>query len=135
MKYLIQGQSGLIDWLANCLIGLTQDQEMRFVVMSDNNNGKRKPPFFTGLWREALLAMTIGWEIALPIFGGVLLGQLLDRLLQTTYIFTIGLLFAGIAMGYYNLARLIQRLQRQDRLRSDLKKRLEEEINKENKIK
>jgi F0F1-type ATP synthase assembly protein I len=101
--------------------------------MADRNSGKQKPPIFTGLWREALLAMTIGWEIALPIFAGVLLGQLLDRLLQTTYIFTIGLLFAGIAMGYYNLVRLIQRLQRQDRLKASLKKRLDEELDEEDK--
>jgi F0F1-type ATP synthase assembly protein I len=103
--------------------------------MADRNSGNRKPPIFTGLWREALLAMTIGWEIALPIFAGVLLGQLLDRVLQTTYIFTIGLLFAGIAMGYYNLVRLIQRLQRQDRLKATLKKRLDEELHKEDKNK
>jgi F0F1-type ATP synthase assembly protein I len=94
--------------------------------MADSNGNNRKKPFFTGLWREALLAMTIGWELALPIFAGVLLGQLLDRLLDTTYIFTIGLLFAGIAMGYYNLVRLIQRLRRQDRLRAERKKREEE---------
>jgi F0F1-type ATP synthase assembly protein I len=95
-------------------------------IMADKDRDNRKKPFFTGLWREALLAMTIGWELALPIFAGVLLGQLLDRLLQTTYIFTIGLIFAGIAMGYYNLARLIQRLRRQDRIRADYKKRLED---------
>lgn len=96
-------------------------------IMADDKKSNQKTPFFTGLWREALLAMTIGWELAIPIFAGVLLGQLLDRVLQTTYIFTIGLLFAGIAMGYYNLARLIQRLQRQDRKIAELKKRMEEE--------
>jgi F0F1-type ATP synthase assembly protein I len=102
--------------------------------MADNKNDKPHKPFFTGLWREALLAMTIGWEMALPIFAGVLIGQLLDRLLQTTYIFTIGLIFAGLAMGYYNLARLIQRLRRQDRLKADQKKRFEDErIEKEGK--
>jgi len=95
--------------------------------MAEKRSEKDKKPFFTGLWREALLAMTIGWELALPIFAGVLLGQLLDRLLQTTYIFTIGLLFAGIAMGYYNLVRLIQRLRRQDRLKAALKKQAEED--------
>jgi F0F1-type ATP synthase assembly protein I len=96
-------------------------------MMADKKNDKPNKPFFTGLWREALLAMTIGWEMALPIFAGVLIGQLLDRLLQTTYIFTIGLIFAGIAMGYYNLVRLIQRLRRQDRLKADQKKRFEDE--------
>jgi hypothetical protein len=38
-------------------------------------------------------------------------------------------------MGYYNLVRLIQRLQRQDRLKATLKKRLDEELHKEDKNK
>lgn len=62
------------------------------------------------IWREALRATSAGWDLALPIFGGVLLGYLLDRLLNTRYIFTLGFLVLGIAAGYYNLLRSIQRL-------------------------
>lgn len=51
---------------------------------------------------------TLGWELAVPIFGGTLIGYQLDRLLQTSYIFTIGLLFAGIAAGYYSLYKRIE---------------------------
>lgn len=62
------------------------------------------------IWREALRATSAGWDLALPIFAGVLIGYLLDRLLNTRYIFTLGFLVLGIATGYYNLIRSIQRL-------------------------
>ena len=45
------------------------------------------------------------------MFGGVILGQVIDRFIGTTYIFTIGLLLFGIVSGYYNLARAIQRIK------------------------
>ena len=64
------------------------------------------------LWREGLRAMSLGWDLAVPIFAGVLIGHLLDRWIGTRYIFTMGLLFLGIFVGYYNLARVIQRQNR-----------------------
>ena len=67
------------------------------------------------LWRDTLVAMTLGWELALPIFGGVLIGYLLDRWLDMRPVFTMGLLVAGIALGYYNIMRFNQKLnQRED---------------------
>ncbi len=66
------------------------------------------------LWREALLAMSLGWDLAVPIFGGVLLGYFLDRLLQTRYIMTVGLMVLGVGVSYYNLARFIRRMGRAD---------------------
>ena len=63
------------------------------------------------IWRESLASISVGWELALPIFGGVILGQLIDRFIGTTYIFTMGLLLFGIASGYYNLAKTIQRIK------------------------
>ena len=56
--------------------------------------------------------MSLGWDLAVPIFGGVLLGHLLDRWLATGYLFTIGLLMFGIGVGYYNVARFIRRVDR-----------------------
>ena len=50
----------------------------------------------------------LGWEIALPIFGGVILGHYLDRLLNTTYMFTLSLLGLGIFIGYYNIFKRIE---------------------------
>jgi len=63
-------------------------------------------------WQEALRAMSLGWDLALPIFGGVLLGNLLDRWLGTGHIFTLGLLTLGIGVGYYNVVRFIRRIDR-----------------------
>jgi ATP synthase protein I len=61
-------------------------------------------------WREALRATTLGWELALPIFGGVLAGYYLDRWLGTGHIFTLGLLVLGLGTSAYNIWRFIQRL-------------------------
>jgi F0F1-type ATP synthase assembly protein I len=69
-------------------------------------------------WREALAATSLGWDLALPIFGGVLLGHLLDRQLDTGYVFTLGLLVLGIGTGFYNVARSIQRIEARERRRA-----------------
>ena len=66
------------------------------------------------VWRHTLTAMSLGWDLALPIFGGVFIGQWLDRQLGTGHIFTLGLLVLGIGIGYYNLARFIQRTRQND---------------------
>ncbi len=87
--------------------------------MTENN--KQDPG--EALWREALRAISLGWDLALPIFGGVLLGQLLDRWLGTGHIFTLGLLMLGISVGYYNVARFVRRID---------KKRIDEEAQEEN---
>ncbi|MGD2145976.1 MAG: AtpZ/AtpI family protein [Anaerolineae bacterium] len=62
------------------------------------------------IWREALRATSLGWDLALPIFGGVLGGYLADRALGTSYIFTLGLLLLGIGAGFYNVLRSIHRM-------------------------
>ncbi len=66
---------------------------------------------WVALWRETLSAINLGWELALPIFGGVLAGHFLDRWLQMGYVFTLGLLMMGIAAGFYNIWRFTQRLK------------------------
>ena len=75
----------------------------------DEENG-----FWATVWRESLIAMSLGWELAVPIFGGVLLGYVLDRWLGTRHIFTLGLLVLGIAVAYYNLARFIHQNNQKD---------------------
>jgi F0F1-type ATP synthase assembly protein I len=49
--------------------------------------------------------MSLGWELALPIFGGVFLGHLLDQRSGEGYAYTLGLLLLGIAVGFYNVVR------------------------------
>jgi F0F1-type ATP synthase assembly protein I len=67
------------------------------------------------LWREALGATSLGWDLAVPIFGGVLLGHFLDRWLETGYVFTLGLLLLGVVTGFYNVFRAVQRLEARER--------------------
>jgi ATP synthase protein I len=80
------------------------------------------------IWREALRATSAGWDLALPIFAGVLIGYLLDRLLNTRYIFTLGFLILGIATGYYNLLRSIQRLDKRSCRKAAREEEEEEEV-------
>lgn len=81
------------------------------LVRPENEDDQRLWRIF---WREALRATTLGWDMAIPIFGGVLVGYLLDRVLGTDYIFTLGLLMMGIFVSYYNIARFIQKLKEVD---------------------
>lgn len=60
------------------------------------------------IWKTALSAINLGWEMALPIFLGVLLGNYLDKLTGFGFNFTISLLIFGIFIGYYNYLRYIK---------------------------
>jgi len=79
---------------------------------------KNDQSFWAPLFHEAVAAMSLGWDLAVPIFGGVLLGHFLDRWLGTGYVFTLGLLMLGIAVGYYNVARFIRRMEAHERQRT-----------------
>ena len=79
------------------------------------------------IWREALRATSAGWDLALPIFAGVLTGYLFDRLLNTRYVFTLGFLLLGVATGYYNLIRSIRRLDRRSRRKAAREKETRKE--------
>ena len=66
------------------------------------------------IWVDSLGATSLGWDLALPIFGGVVGGHLLDRRLNTGYAFTLGLLVLGTVTGFYNVLRFIKRLDSRD---------------------
>lgn len=51
---------------------------------------------------------SLGWELALPIFGGALAGYLLDRTFAASPRFVLGLTVLGIIIGYYSLYRHIE---------------------------
>ena len=59
--------------------------------------------------------MSLGWELAIPIFGGVLLGYYADRWLGTKPFLTLGLLLLGAATGIYNVIRFALRLEARER--------------------
>ncbi len=68
---------------------------------SENNNQKN-------ILRNISLT-SLGWELALPIFGGVFLGYQIDHfMIKSGYAFTIIMLLIGIITGYYNLYKLIE---------------------------
>lgn len=77
-------------------------------------------------WRDARVAMSLGWDLALPIFGGTLLGHFLDRWLQTRYVFTLGLLVLGIGSGFYNVARTIRHVIERDKQLAEQEEREDE---------
>jgi len=91
-------------------------------MIKQNNNES-----WMSVWREALVATSLGWEIAIPIFGGVLSGYFLDRWLNTGYVFTIGLLFFGIMVSFFNLYRFAQRVISQEQARTTQEEEGQEE--------
>ncbi len=70
--------------------------------MSDNQ--ERKKISFKGI---GIGLISLGWEIAIPIFGGVILGYYLDNWLNEKYVFKISLLAFGIFLAYYNVYKRI----------------------------
>lgn len=57
---------------------------------------------------KALSLTSLGWELAIPIFGGVVIGYRIDRFFDTGYTFSISLLLFGIMIAYFNLYRHIE---------------------------
>jgi F0F1-type ATP synthase assembly protein I len=70
--------------------------------MKEHLNNNNKP------WIQGMSLTTLGWELAVPIFGGLLLGYKLDQFLSTKYILTVSLLVLGIIIGYYSLYKYIE---------------------------
>lgn len=93
---------------------------------SEGGADKEQEKLIPVLVREGLGVLTIGWDLAIPIFAGVLIGHALDSWLETTYLFTLGLLTMGVMIAYYNLSRLIHRLNVQDQERKREKEKREE---------
>jgi predicted F0F1-ATPase subunit len=70
--------------------------------MTKQNNISKKAPY------NNLALTSIGWELALPIFGGLLTGYFIDRRLDTGFTFTLILLIVGVLIGYYSLYKYIE---------------------------
>jgi ATP synthase protein I len=72
--------------------------------MSDQEDKPKKPFNF---WRLVGLMSSLGWSLVLPIVAGALLGQYLDRVTGQEFVWTVGLLFGGVAMSLYNLYHIL----------------------------
>ncbi len=66
---------------------------------------KPKKPF--NFWRLVATMSSLGWSLVLPIVAGALLGEYLDRLTDHEFMWTVGLLFAGVAISLYNLYHIL----------------------------
>jgi hypothetical protein len=53
------------------------------------------------------IASTLGWSTVLPIVAGALLGNYLDRITGREYLWSVGLLFGGVALALYNLYHIL----------------------------
>jgi hypothetical protein len=51
-------------------------------------------------------ATSLGWDLAVPIVGGVLLGRYLDVRFGEAYAWTLGLLSLGVIVAFGNLYNL-----------------------------
>ena len=56
-------------------------------------------------WHLVATTSSLGWSLVLPIVGGAFLGNYLDN--DQGFKWTIGLLFAGVAMSLYNLYHIL----------------------------
>ena len=54
-------------------------------------------------WRLVAQASQLGWNMAIPIVGGVLLGRYLDDRFDKEFMWTLSLLLMGVAVAFNNL--------------------------------
>ncbi len=64
-------------------------------------------------WRLAATMSSLGWSLVVPIVGSVFLGNYLDRITGQEFAWTVGLLFAGVAMSLYNLYHILYKETRE----------------------
>jgi len=59
---------------------------------------------------DAAVLSVYGWQMAIPMVLGVILGRLLDHFLPMTYLsWTLNLILIGAVIGFYNATRWIKR--------------------------
>ncbi len=61
---------------------------------------EEKPDNF---WQLVAQATTLGWNMVIPIVGGVLLGRYLDDKFDKEFTWTLSLLLMGVAVAFNNL--------------------------------
>ena len=60
-------------------------------------------------WQLAVTMASLGWSLVLPIVGGAFLGHYLDQITDQGVKWTVGLLFLGVALAFYNLYYILFR--------------------------
>jgi len=67
-----------------------------------------KRSVWPGALRGALRVSTLGWELAVPIAGGALLGYMLHGRYHSGPLVTVALVFLGAIVGAYNVWRQLK---------------------------
>lgn len=89
------------------LVFFMEDRVMLDMNGNDEKTGKRKhPKFITG---RDLKASTLGWELALPIVAGPVIGHFVDVRFQTKPVFTLLSFGFGLVTGIYFIVKFILR--------------------------
>jgi predicted F0F1-ATPase subunit len=64
-------------------------------------------------WQAMAYLTSLGWILALPVAGGILLGAWLDQQLGTTPTLTLGLLGAGIVIAAVEASLVVAEAQQE----------------------
>ena len=65
--------------------------------------GQRPEDRPENFWRLVAQATQLGWNLVVPIVGGVLLGHWLDDMFGKEFTWTLSLLLMGVAVAFNNL--------------------------------
>jgi len=101
-------------------------QEPEETPVSPPARGEVRPESF---WHLVARASTLGWNLMVPIVGGVLLGRYLDDTLGKEFTWTLSLLFMGVAVAFNNLYALYIEQSDAKSVRDRIKKRHRKEDN------
>lgn len=88
---------------------------------------RRSRVLWRAAWADALRATSLGWDVALPIAVGGLLGNWLERRLGVGYPLTPGLVALGLMVGVYNAGRTLSREIQRDKWIAQCEKDEEDE--------
>lgn len=86
---------------------------------------KDQPASFLEL---AVEATTLGWNLVIPIVGGVLLGRYLDDKFDKEFTWTLTLLFMGVAVAFNNLYTMYIEHSDTEPLRERIRKRRQQKL-------
>lgn len=81
-------------------------------------------------WYLVAQATTLGWNLVVPIVGGVLLGRYLDDMFGKEFTWTLSLLLMGVAVAFNNLYAMYIEHSDAEPLRKRIQKRQNDEENK-----
>jgi len=95
-------------------------QEPEETPLSPPARGEVRPERF---WQLVARASTLGWNLMVPIVGGVLLGRYLDDKLGKEFTWTLSLLFMGVAVAFNNLYAMYIEHSDAEPLRKRIEKR------------